>query len=116
MVKNNVDRVDKLEIMFQKQAVLQRELGNDNLEWNVEYIKVNILAITDEIMEVLRETPWKPWKKQQVFDKDKYKEELVDTFHFFMNLCLAGGMNADELFMRYNRKNAINHLRKKKGY
>ena len=106
---------DRLEVMFEKQQQLQDRLGTKPY-MNQEYINVMTLAAIDELMETLRETPWKPWKKQQEFNTENYKEELVDLFHFYMNLCLAVGMKPEELYERYCVKNKINFKRKDTGY
>ena len=52
---------DMLQDMFDKQHRLQVRLKPDIQ--SQEYINLNVLAITDELHEFLRETPWKPWKK-----------------------------------------------------
>jgi dimeric dUTPase (all-alpha-NTP-PPase superfamily) len=74
------------------------------------------LANIDEITETLRETPWKPWKKHQVFNKNNYKKELADELHFFINRCLAVNMGSKELYKLYKDKNIINKKRKSEGY
>jgi dimeric dUTPase (all-alpha-NTP-PPase superfamily) len=74
------------------------------------------LALIDEIMEALRETPWKPWKKQQEFHQEKFKEELIDCWHFLINLTLASGMDAQELYDKFVNKNNENFKRQKNNY
>ena len=110
-------QLDKLERIFEKQKEFQGKADPRALEdANIEYIKDMILAAMDELTEVLRETPWKPWKKQQVFNREKYKEELVDLLHFFVNLCLAADITPLELYNEYMLKNEENHERQEKGY
>jgi len=114
---------DRLEEMLRLQALLQerfvgahpRHLTKDNLK---DYVRTMVLACTDELHEALREVPWKPWSAA-VFTsemEDRYKDELVDAFHFFMNLMLVVNMSADELFSRYLRKHEVNHGRIDDGY
>jgi dimeric dUTPase (all-alpha-NTP-PPase superfamily) len=105
---------DKLEEIFKKQRDLQEHLGQDLHKQ--EYININVLALTDEIHEAIRETSWKPWKKQQVTNIDNYKKELVDALHFFVNLCLAADMTAQELRDMYCEKREVNIQRKDTGY
>lgn len=102
--------------MFQKQQLFQSELGNINLQGNQEFINIMTLAAIDELMESLRETPWKPWKKKQEFNQEKFKEELIDVWHFVINLSLASGMDERELYERFMLKNAENNNRQKEGY
>ena len=112
--------MEKLNEIFALQKSFQESLGYDfdamKHEERVEYIKWNTLAMIDEIMEGLRETPWKPWKKQQTFEYTKIKEELVDLLHFFVNGCLIVNMSAEELFLRYRKKMKVNKERQIEGY
>jgi hypothetical protein len=116
---------DRLEEMLKLQDELQRRY-HEGLspcdfpqEFVVEYINLMILATTDELHEALREMPWKPWSKSQEITPEameRFKDELVDAWHFFMNLVLVSGMTADEFFTRYLRKNGVNHGRIDDGY
>lgn len=118
--------IDKLDKIFEKQKELQAKLGNLPLisyKDRQEYININILSCLDELSEVLRETQWKNpnvikfgWKKAQEFNLDNYRKELIDLFHFFINLCLAGGIDSKMLFKMYIEKNEVNHERQKENY
>lgn len=125
--QDKIDR-DKLEHIFEEQNMLQYKLfKKDTLMLNdtdgQKFINLNCLAIIDEIMEALRETRFKNpnyikfgWKKTQKLNNEKFKEELVDVFHFFVNLCLVSGMDANELHERYMKKRTENLRRNKDGY
>jgi dimeric dUTPase (all-alpha-NTP-PPase superfamily) len=104
---------DKLEQIFNMQLALQLKLG---VKFDQDYINIMTLACEQELHEALRETPWKPWKKQQTFNRDNYKKELIDALHFFINLCLAGGITAEDLYEAYIEKNKENYVRKESGY
>lgn len=116
--------MDRLEEMLKMQAELQlkysgvypTELSGDERK---DFIRTMVLACTDELHEALREAPWKPWSKHTEWtfeENDRFKDELVDAWHFMMNLILVSGMSADEFFERYLRKNGINHDREDGGY
>lgn len=107
---------DKLEELFNKQRVLQAKLGNTQIIGNQQFINTMTLALTDELFEALRETPWKPWKKQQVFNQENFQKELVDAWHFLINLTLASGMTSQMLYDEFVKKNNENHERKNTGY
>lgn len=109
---------NKLEQLFALQRALQLRLNGEipDVETNQEYVSTMTLALVDEIFEALRETPWKPWKKTAELSRENYKEELVDAWHFLINLTLASGMDADELYTRFVGKNAENHKRQDEGY
>ena len=111
--------------MLKMQLELQRryhdgkspaELSGDERK---DYIRTMVLATTDELHEALRNTPWKPWSKTSEWystEKNDFVDELVDAWHFFMNLMLVADMSAEELFVEYCRKNGINHDRITDGY
>lgn len=82
----------------------------------IEFIRWNVLALEDELHEALAETGWKPWATSRHINTDKFHGELVDAFHFFMNLCLVSGLTADQLLERYFEKRAINAKRQARGY
>lgn len=114
-----------LKKIFEKQLKLQKKLGysKKELKFNQEYINLNLLACYDELGEIQRETAWKNptyikygWKKGQDFNMENYKEEIIDLFHFIINLCISANMDHKELLERYLNKNKINQNRKKGGY
>lgn len=107
--------MDKLDEIFQKQLEFQKRVGNIPYK-DVQFIKDMTLAAMDELMESLREIPWKPWKKQQEFNMASFKEELIDLLHFFVNLCLAAGMDSNEVHELYLLKNKVNNQRQDEGY
>lgn len=120
--------MDKLNIMFNEQKKLQHDLGTiDKYEHNFsakqQYINQMILACQEELVEIMRETAYKNpdyvlfgWKKGQQFNRENYKNEIIDLWHFVMNLCIVVDMDADEFYELYCIKNKINHERKQNGY
>jgi dimeric dUTPase (all-alpha-NTP-PPase superfamily) len=107
---------DKLDQLFLKQQQLQAKLGNDHLIGNQPFITEMSIALIDEIMESLRETPWKSWKKNQTFNQDAFQKELVDAWHFLINLTLASGLTSKTLWEKFLGKNKENVDRKNRGY
>jgi dimeric dUTPase (all-alpha-NTP-PPase superfamily) len=104
---------DKLDMMFLLQKDLQKQF---NVKFDQNYKNMMVLAAIDELTEFLHETPWKPWKKNQVLNNDKAQDELVDLFHFFMNLCISSDMTPDILYKKYLDKQNTNVQRNKDGY
>jgi len=114
------DFKDKLDIMFSIQKRAQKELGvwdkirqSDSLKQ--QYINQMILACYEEVNEIMRETAYKNpkhvpfgWKKHQNWDLKNYKDEIVDLWHFTMNLMLAVDMKPEEFFEIYKEKNKKN--------
>lgn len=106
---------------FALQAGLQHALDAhpENLvdpEEKIQFIKDMVLAAEDELHEVLGEIGWKPWATSRHINVDAVKSELVDTFQFFMNLCLAVGMTAEELMRLHAKKINTNYERLQAGY
>lgn len=111
-----------------KQQQLQEKLGvidkiNKSTVMKQAYINQMILACYEEVTEIMRETCYKHpsytdfgWKKNQKFNFDYMKEEIVDLMHFVLNLALISGMDAEEFFNIYCRKNKINIRRNENDY
>lgn len=114
---------DRLNEMFESQRDLQLSMpplhrdpaALDGVE-RVQFFKDMHIALTDEMHEMLAEMSWKPWAKADYFHTDAVRGELVDVFHFFMNLWLATGATADELYEGYLVKRAKNLKRQQDGY
>lgn len=84
------------------------------------YILRMAYGMEDEIHEATDEVDWKPWVQGEVFNRDAYLGELVDAFHFLMNLILAAGGRpesiATQFVDRYYAKRKINEQRATSGY
>lgn len=50
------------------------------------------------------------------FNRDAFLEELADTLHFFIGLCILAGVDASELHGAYVNKGQINVNRVLSGY
>lgn len=109
---------EMLQDMFAKQVNLQK---NMNQTFNQRYLNDMSMALVEEVFEALRETNHKPWRvnfnepltqNQEI----KFKEELIDAWHFLINLSIASGMTANELHFRFMEKNKINIKRQEERY
>lgn len=104
----------------------QNVIPRMTVEERVQYIKDNVLAAEDELHEAIRETSWKPWAKGTFIREEAYVGELVDLYHFVMNLMLAVVgpdmeiKTVDELasvmYTRYLEKRGVNIQRQLDGY
>jgi len=120
--------MDKLQEMFKIQFKSQETLGtwekvNESKQNKQEFINQMILACYEEVNEIMRETPYKNpdfvkfgWKKTQLGNNDLMKEEIIDLFHFVMNLFIVSGGNAEEFYEIYKKKNQKNLERWKGDY
>lgn len=116
--------------MLKAQRDLQVEsFGLDPVELQdeerIEFIRWNTLALINELQEMLSETGWKPWATSKHVNGAAAFGELVDAWHFFMNLMWAvsgqGALGdadvlADEFIERYFAKRTRNAERQAEGY
>ena len=98
-------------------AELEGEALADFMRWNA-------FALTDEVHEALAEVGWKPWASSRHVNHPQFMQEMVDAWHFFLNLLIAGagqaGMTIDEYAdafeAHYVKKNEKNLQRQRQGY
>lgn len=118
---------DRLARMIRMQRELQEQtFGFDfasmTTRERVDCIKENVLALTDELHELLAETSWKPWAKSEFLNEDKAFSELIDAWHFMMNIMIAILPDldpediADHLTESYFTKREVNVKRQEDGY
>jgi hypothetical protein len=111
---------DILAAMIESQRILQEAHGHDfeNMTdiQRMEYIRTMTLACTDELHEALNETGWKPWASSNHINREEWMGEMADTWLFFMNLMLAGGMTAEDLIIRTAKKQDNAYVRMNNGY
>lgn len=109
------EQKDMLISIFRMQKSLQAR-PHITKQTFIETVRINTLALHTELSESLQETNWKPWRDKQTHTEwlEQYKGELIDCMHFFVNLCLNSGMNAEEVYRRYIEKNKINQERMRK--
>lgn len=121
-VNNLAVNRDRLDQMFHEQRELQiKSYGKDpgeitDPEERIQFIKDMSLALTDEMAEFMAEIGWKPWATSRHVNEEAAQGELVDQFHFFMNLCMAVNMTPDMLFTKYMLKRQKNADRQAAGY
>lgn len=116
------------EVMLNLQASFQHRVDpryeSDDLKERAAFIRDHFVYLDQELQEMLYEIPYfKHWKDySKMTDEEisaayvKAKEELVDSWHFFMNLMLALGMTATELYEGYLIKSKENIRRQEEGY
>ena len=108
-----------LEDLLKKQKRFHDKVVLDNEKFPREKgpaIFMLTTALIHEAIELQRLTNWKWWKRETHLDEEDAKEELVDIFHFFMDLVVTMGMDAEELEKEYERKLKINYERLANGY
>jgi len=73
--------------------------------------------ITEELAEAMSCLKNKPWKSTHMeTDKSHYFEELADAFHFFVEMVILSGLDANGLTDIYFRKSEVNKFRQRSNY
>ena len=122
---------ERLSMMLEMQRELQLKMPPPNRvpadlrgDDRATFMVWNAYALFDEVHEALDEMGWKPWATSRHLNAEPMLKEMVDAFHFFMNMLLVIGGEmgwsieqlADEFTKRYIAKNAVNAERQKEGY
>ncbi|MDR0678951.1 MAG: dUTPase [Puniceicoccales bacterium] len=110
----------RLAHLFELQKKFCRRLGiepdtlsdEERKDWVLSYAR----AMQQEIAELVDSLPWKWWAKYQQFDLQNARVEVVDVLHFLISTAIALGMNADDLYEKFCKKNEVNHMRQDAGY
>jgi hypothetical protein len=108
--------------MFNRQAELQVTHFGLTPPWKMEgeerrqYVTAMTLALIDELSEMLREVAWKPWAKDDYIHEDAYLGELIDAWHFMMNLALVVDPSGQRFVDAYFAKAKVNEERQARGY
>jgi dimeric dUTPase (all-alpha-NTP-PPase superfamily) len=119
MVKK-MDSPDQLGELFRMQRSLNERIGvitdqmddEQKTEWVLNYCR----AMSQEIAELTDSVPWKWWAKYQKLDLQNARVEVVDLFHFLISLAQVLGMDAEDLYNAYLKKNEVNFKRQDSGY
>ncbi|HIG27241.1 MAG TPA: dUTPase [Verrucomicrobiales bacterium] len=115
-----MDSPDQLGELFRMQRSLNERIGvitdqmddEQKTEWVLNYCR----AMSQEIAELTDSVPWKWWAKYQKLDLQNARVEVVDLFHFLISLAQVLGMDAEDLYNAYLKKNEVNFKRQNSGY
>ena len=117
---------DKLDKIFELQKALMKKYQMhtpDGIpDWPVDLMKKSsqrfcrdtLSKVQDELFEakhMLKNAKEHRNLTGYVLDEELLKEELVDSLHFFVEALILLGIDSEDLFTAYVRKNEINHLR-----
>lgn len=123
-----------LDDIFKMQASLQKNLSERGrgVDYDTADFKTRVNDITNqwrnltcEFSELLERLPFKEWKTYTLEQLSGFENqeqmlevyyEYADMLHFFVNIGLALGVNAEILERLYVTKNAENFDRQKRGY
>ncbi len=81
------------------------------------YIRELIRRTVEELFESSHCLKNSAWKQSHILtDEDHFYEELADAFHFFIELCIAVGLDAEALYKVYFKKSEVNKFRQRSAY
>ena len=84
-----------------------------------QHLRDLALRGVEEMFEALQHLKnWKPHRDTEIkdFDRAEFLEEVVDAFNYFLSVLVLAGVDADELFKAYIKKDEIIRERLKTGY
>ena len=73
----------------------------------------------EEMFEALQHLKnWKPHRKTEMpeIDREEFLEEIVDAFNYFLSLIILIGVNVDEFYDAFLKKDEIIRGRLNEGY
>ena len=104
--------MDDLKLMFNLQKEFQKQSGNGELpKLDGDLVSMFSLGLISELGEVLQEYKgWKPWKAKDSFtnNREQCLDEVVDMWHFMINLTLALGFDNRDLTKAFYETNEHN--------
>ena len=121
-----------LELIFKRQSELMKKyskIETDNGHYtpkgivdlhdrhDQQYLKDFAWRITEELGEAMNCLKNKPWKQtEMVTDEEHFLEELIDGFHFYIELLILCGFTPETLFRTYFAKSEVNKFRQRSQY
>lgn len=121
--------MDKLDEMYEQQKNFnsllhkEREYPNFPLDLTQKKNQQLLKSLAHECMHELFEANHllKNSKTHRItdvkdFDRESYKEELVDALHYFLGIVIYSGISVDELHEAFMKKGQINVERLRGGY
>lgn len=90
------------------------EIDHRFVQWRIKDLMQRCI---EELMEAANTLKNKPWKQSEVpTDRTHFFEEIADAFHFFVEMCITAGMDAEDLALMYLKKAEVNSFRQRSNY
>ena len=109
--------MDILETLFKQQKELATVITSEHYpHTKEERVSSLATAIIHEAIEVQRHTNWKWWKKPTEFNETLAREEVIDLWHFLIQMSIELGMTPKKILEEYLKKNQINKESQQNSY
>lgn len=106
-MNDNLSRIFAMQKALDERITKERAVEKTIDEWVIGIT----LAMESEIDEIRREVNWKWWKNPKRINTPALQEEVIDMWHFLVSLTDKVGLDADDVYDIYCRKNNENHAR-----
>ena len=122
---------DKLNDIFEKRelfmSLIREKIPDTYPQWPVDLsekqsqvtCRETALKGVEEMFEALQHLKnWKPHRITEVpeINREEFLEEIVDAFNYFFSLMILIGVDVDEFYTAFNKKDDIIKRRLEKGY
>lgn len=122
---------DRLSEIFKKREIfmclIKAKFIDTYPDWPIDISQKNSQATVretalkgvEEMFEALGHLKnWKPHRETDVpeFDREEFLEEVVDSFNYFFSLLILLGVDSEEFYDAFNKKDEIIKERLAKGY
>ena len=127
-MRSNKDRLTELfELRESFMKSLEASRPGTYPEWPVnisekksqQILRDTALKGIEEMFEALQHLKnWKPHRSTEIqdFDKEEFLEEVVDAFNYFLSVLALVGVNEDDFYEAYLKKDQIIRDRISNGY
>ena len=127
-MRSNKDRLTELfELRESFMKSLEEARPGTYPEWPVnisekksqQILRDTALKGIEEMFEALQHLKnWKPHRSTEIqdFDKEEFLEEVVDAFNYFLSVLALVGVNEDDFYEAYRKKDQIIRDRISNGY
>jgi NTP pyrophosphatase (non-canonical NTP hydrolase) len=108
--------------LFELQEEYQKKLGYDvedmSHDEKRQYRQDCMLALYQEVAELVDSTPWKPWRSEedQTLDIPNAEREIIDCLFFLFNIARTLGISGRDLEDRFHKVLSNNLARIESGY
>ena len=108
--------------IFKDIKTYHKALGYDYDEMlpneRMEHVRINALALYQEVAELVDSVPWKPWRKMkdQTMDKENATKEIIDCIFFLGAISEILFISPEELDRAFDDVIADNYDRIATGY
>ena len=123
--------LDKLDILFKKRetfmGLIKEKYPDSYKDWPLDIsekssqvlLRDTALKGVEEMFEALGHLKnWKPHRDTDMpeIDREEFLEEIVDAFNYFFSLIILMGVDVDEFYNAFNKKDEIIRNRIKNNY